>query len=413
MSLLKPRAWGVDRLVLLAPIEPTTTGNGLAMRAELFRCAAAAEFDVETVVVPVAGRLVEADSSATIVAVDADRARSGTLALATDSAWSDRLALASPFPQPARLASPGLVDEVARAVDGRGAVAVHVVRAYMAPLGIALGERLGARWTTLDLDDDDAAFASALGDLDAVRAYERLLRVFGPEFHGLSIASANEAANVGGRHGLAVDTIPNAVRVRVLPASRPIRAAGRETSLLFVGNLTYPPNVEAAEQLVGTILPALQDRLAGRVRVTLVGPHAGRLEHLRTDDVEVTGFVPSLEPFYASATMVVAPLRLGGGTRIKLLEAFAYGVPVVASSAAAAGLDVVDGRHLLLADDCDHSVVAIEAILTEEGLAPRLIDEAARLVRARYSFEVVVPAIRDFFARAEARARSGGVAPID
>lgn len=413
MSAGEPGAWGVDRLVLLAPIEPATTGNGLAMRAELFRCAAAVELDVETVVVPVAGRLVAADSRVTIVAVDAERARSGALALAADPAWSDRLALASPLPLPARLASPGLVDEVACAVDSSGTVAVHVVRAYMAPLGIALGERLGARWTTLDLDDDDAAFASAFGDLDAARAYERLLGVFGPEFHGLCAASADEAVSIGRRHRLAVDSLPNAVRVRGLPASRPVRAVSRETSLLFVSNLTYQPNVEAAEQLVGTILPALRDRLAGRVSVTLVGPHAGRLEHLRADDVEVTGFVPSLESFYASATVVVAPIRHGAGTRIKLLEAFAYGVPVVASSAAANGLEVVDGRHLLLADNCDEAVAAIEAILAEEGLAPRLIDEAGRLVRARYSFEVVAPAVRDFFARADARARSGQRATID
>ena len=98
------------------------------------------------------------------------------------------------------------------------------------------------------------------------------------------------------------------------------------------------------------------------------------------------------------------PLRLAAGTRIKLLEAFAHAVPVVASSAAAAGLEVADGRHLLLADDADGTAAAVAAVLTDAALAERLSGEAALLVAQRYSIDVVVPAVRDFYARAARRA---------
>jgi glycosyltransferase involved in cell wall biosynthesis len=124
-------------------------------------------------------------------------------------------------------------------------------------------------------------------------------------------------------------------------------------------------------------------------------------------DVELTGFVAELGPVYASADVVVVPLRSGGGTRIKLLEAFAYGVPVVASAAAAVGLEVSDARHLLLADDPDRTVAAVEAILTEESTARHLVEEARLLVQDRYQTDVVVPLIRGFFRRAAARGRGG------
>jgi glycosyltransferase involved in cell wall biosynthesis len=391
-----------ERLVVLAPIAPAATGNGLAMRAELFRRSAPAHVEVQTIVVPVAGGLGDPPpGDVVLVSPDPSSARAGTISLAADAGWSARLARAEPLPPPSRIASPGLVDEVVRAVGEGGRVAVHVVRSYMAPLGAAVRDRLGARWATLDLDEDDAAFASAFGDPETASAYERLLAVFAPSFDGLAAASAREAAMIGCRHGLVVEQLPNAVRIPAGPPPARDRASGGgPPSLLFVGNLTYQPNVDAAHLLVERILPAIRRRLARRVRVVLVGSHEGRLDHLRGDDVEVTGFVQDLEPLYASAAVAVVPLRAAGGTRIKLLEAFAHGLPVVASTAAAAGLEVAHGRHLLIADDCDQAVSSVEAVLTVERLAEQLADEASRLVRERYSLDVVIPVIRSFYERA-------------
>jgi polysaccharide biosynthesis protein PslH len=88
---------------------------------------------------------------------------------------------------------------------------------------------------------------------------------------------------------------------------------------------------------------------------------------------------------------VVVPISVGGGTRTKLLEAFAHRVPVVASPAAAAGLAVSDGRHLLLAEDPDRAATSIEAIVTQPAVAESLVEEAWRLVRDRYCTDVVVP----------------------
>ncbi|HLX31230.1 MAG TPA: glycosyltransferase family 4 protein [Gaiellaceae bacterium] len=371
----------VERLIVLAPIEPAPTGNGLAMRTDLFRRSAPAGTAVRTVVVPVAGR-----------------ARAGVAALLVDPRWRERLELANPLPRLARRASPGLVQEVADACAGEGSVALHVMRAYLAPLGIAVAERLDAAWVTLDLDDDDTALAASLGDAEEADAYDRLLGVFAPLFDGLCAASATEAEAIATRHRVTVTHVPNAVDVPEPPARRD--PAERPT-LLFVGNLTYEPNAEAARILVESILPRVRDRL-GDVHATLVGEHRPELRRLRGPSVEVTGFVPDLASVYRSADVVVAPLAHASGTRIKLLEAFAHGVPVVASPAAAAGLDVADARHLLLAADPDGAAAGIEAILTDPGLAERLAAEARRLVEERYSTGVVIPQIRSFFAQAAA-----------
>jgi glycosyltransferase involved in cell wall biosynthesis len=171
-------------------------------------------------------------------------------------------------------------------------------------------------------------------------------------------------------------------------------------SLLFIANLTYAPNVEAASLLVEAILPRIQTRLARRVRVTLVGHHHDELSRLARPHVELAGFVADLQPFYEAADVVVVPHAVGGGTRIKLLEAFAHRVPVVASPVAAAGLAVSDGCHLLLAEDPDQAAASIEALVTRPAVAQALVEEAWTLVRGRYCTDAVVPGLRRFLAHA-------------
>jgi glycosyltransferase involved in cell wall biosynthesis len=381
-----------ERLLLLAPIEPAPTGNGLAMRAELFRAAANSDFAVQTVVVPVAGQLPEGASGApgaVIAPADPVRARAAATTLIGDPVWRERLIRAGVLPSLARAASPGLADAVVEALTGPRPVGVHVMRSYLAPLGKAVAERLDARWITLDLDEDDAEFSTP----GESAAYERLLSVFAPLFDGLSAASAEEARAIGERHEVTVEHIPNAVAI-VPRAPRPHERANG--SLLFVGNLTYAPNVEAARVLVQDVLP----RLTRHARLALVGPRDERIARLAGPDVEITGFVPDLAPAYASADVVVAPLQRGAGTRIKLLEAFAHGVPVVASRAAAAGLEVSDGVHVLLADGPEETAMAVDALLADHSPGEKLARQAGRLLRDRYSTHVVIPTIRDFFARA-------------
>ena len=387
---------GQRRLVLLAPIEPASAGNGLAMRSELFRRAAAVDFEVEVVVVPVAGG---ACAPATIaVPPDAARARAGVRSLLAERVWRERLAGAGRLPRGARAASPGLVDALAQALGERRFDALHVMRAYLAPLGVALGERLGVPSRTLDLDDDDVAVLSSVyGERGEASAYERLIGVFGGLYGGLCAASPIDARAIAARQSLRVEHVPNAVEI----PPRRHTPAGAELRLLFVGNLTYLPNVQAAQALVNDVLPRLRERLGGRpLRVTLAGRARADVQRLASPSVRVLGFVDDLGELYTQADAVVAPLRGGGGTRIKLLEAFAHGVPVIATPAAAEGLTVADGRELLLGSDAEQIAGAVAALASDAALGARLVEHAGRLVRECYSHEAVIPRVRAFLAGA-------------
>lgn len=376
-------------LVVLAPIAPAPTGNGLAMRTDLFRRAASSEFDVRTIVVPVAGSLpTDVETSPHLTIARHAGTKADALRLFADPVWRDRLTRAGTLPT--RVASPALAEAVADAVGGP-VRALHVMRSYLAPLGAVVADLLDVAWATLDLDEDDAVLATS----EEAEAYDRLLATFGPLFDGLSAASAAEADAIGRRHGLDVACLPNAVDVPAETA-RPSRSTG---SLLFVGNLTYLPNLEASRTLVREVLPALRPS----ARVALVGLHDGRVDGLAAANVEVAGFVTDIAGAYAAADVVVAPLRAGAGTRLKLLEAFAHRVPVVATPVAAAGLDCEPGRHLLTAGDAAGLAAAVDRLLTDDALGRRLADAAYDLVCRRYSTDVVLPAIREFFDRAAGR----------
>ena len=152
----------------------------------------------------------------------------------------------------------------------------------------------------------------------------------------VTVASPVDAKRVRARdRRVLVETIPNFVRdVGPVPPS-----PGRD-HLLYVGNLTYGPNVDAARSLVEQVLPALR-QTRPQATVTLVGSYDARIADLaEVNGVTVVGQVPDVSDWYADADAVVVPLRLGSGTRIKVLEAFAHRRPVIATPAAVAGLEV-------------------------------------------------------------------------
>jgi glycosyltransferase involved in cell wall biosynthesis len=276
-------------------------------------------------------------------------------------------------------------------------VPLHVVRSYLAPLGLALAERLDAPWATLDLDDDDETLLRELGDDAEAAAYGRLIATFGPSYAWCALASDEEAQALAARTGLLCHAVPNAVALPRVSRPDPALDDG-PIGILLVGNLTYIPNIEAAESLVRRVVPALR-RLTDRpVTATLVGRFApgGSVEALaREDGVTLTGYVSDLDRYYAAASVAVVPLSSGAGTRIKLLEAFAHRVPVVCSSAARAGLAAIHERHLLVADSARQQARAVARLVEDAKLRAALVDEAAALVATDYSIDVVGRRLRE------------------
>jgi glycosyltransferase involved in cell wall biosynthesis len=122
----------------------------------------------------------------------------------------------------------------------------------------------------------------------------------------------------------------------------------------------------------------------------LVGPAADAVRELAArPGVEVTGAVPDMAPWLDAADVVAVPMRWGSGTRIKILEAFAHGIPVVSSTIGAEGLDAVDGTHLLLAEGADAFADACRRLLSDASLRLQLATAARSLYLDRYRWEPI------------------------
>jgi polysaccharide biosynthesis protein PslH len=210
-------------------------------------------------------------------------------------------------------------------------------------------------------------------DWRSVRAFERR---WIPRADAVTISSAGDLAVLE----RLVDemppatVVPNGVDVEAVR----FRDGPRDpATLLFVGGMSYPPNVHAAQELVRDVMPRLWTQRPD-ARLLLVGKEpAPDVRRLAGPRVTVTGAVPSVEAYLARATASVVPLRSGGGTRLKILEAMAAGVPVVTTAVGAEGLDLEAARDVLIAETPDELAAATLELL-ENGDRRREIAHAAR-----------------------------------
>ncbi len=166
-------------------------------------------------------------------------------------------------------------------------------------------------------------------------------------------------------------------------------------TVMFQGSFDYPPNSDAAAWLVREIAPQLRQRLPG-TRIRLVGQETAGVRALADEpDVTVTGLVPSMESELARADVVLVPLRMGSGTRLKILESFAHRVPVVSTTIGAEGIGAIDGVHLLIADTPGAMVEACQRLQSDPELRGRLVDEGQALFSNRFSQAAVAAPLRN------------------
>lgn len=161
-------------------------------------------------------------------------------------------------------------------------------------------------------------------------------------------------------------------------------ASPEPDTLVFVGLLTYRPNLDAITHFVRNVWPRIL-LLRPAARLTIVGYGRERdLARLRRPQVRVTGWVPDVRPYVRDAAVSIIPLRAGSGTRLKALESFSMAKAVVSTSLGCEGLEVDDGEHMLIADsDADFARATLE-VLRDPVLARRLGTAARGLVEDRY-----------------------------
>lgn len=200
-----------------------------------------------------------------------------------------------------------------------------------------------------------------------------------------------------------VSDVPTGVDTEFFrPNPEAVKKPGR---LVFTGSMDWMPNVDAIHFFVEQVLPLIRRQIPD-VKLTVVGRNPGKdlIElGLKDANITVTGRVDDVRPYIDGATAYIVPIRIGGGTRLKIYEAMAMEKPIVSTSVGAEGLPVRDGIELLLADTPDSFAKAVIRVLKDGELAGQIGKQAARMVRESYGWNGVAAKFADICQQADSQ----------
>jgi len=224
-------------------------------------------------------------------------------------------------------------------------------------------------------------------ELKAFRQCALCFAVSDQEREEIAGYARNDAKVVTAANGVDPERFP--FRLREKPGKK----------ILFLGGMDYLPNLDAAQHFLTDIFPIVRGK-EPEARVLLVGRELGKLgELLRLPGVEAHESVPEVLPWFYEADVLAVPLRQGAGTRIKVLEAMAAGLPVVTTSKGCEGIAAEEGRELLVADAKEAFAEGVLQVLERPELGKILAENARRLVMERYRWENTAEVIENLLGR--------------
>ena len=410
------------RLLFIAPAMPARGGNGLAMRLGLFLEGLARVADIDLVILPISGPVNEVSPLCVSLGIrptviPANRADDThfRLIMGLPDADARRRAFAAyGRPSLAAFLTVPAIAALRRHIEGRHYDGVHLSRSYLLPL-LDVWPGHDRSFISVDLDEDDVTTLQRISGLHRVRgeeeralwdeleaaAFDRLLRRCLPLVSMAFISSSHEKGKIESRQPeIKIEVIPNGVSIP--PGIHGVRTNASNSNLLFVGGFGYLPNLDAALWLTQTIWPRLIERTPSGLVLTLVGSGApASLQNAAcSEGIELAGAAADLQPFYRRATLALVPIRAGGGTRLKILEAAAHLVPVVSTTAGAEGLELRDGQHLWIGDGDAGFTQACLAALSRPDERRRRAEVAAEIVESLYNRERIAAGLGDRMAAA-------------
>jgi glycosyltransferase involved in cell wall biosynthesis len=205
-------------------------------------------------------------------------------------------------------------------------------------------------------------------------------------------------------------------RISIVPTGVDLEAYRQQSSndatspvVVFTGSMDWEANIDGVEYFCAEIWPRVLNSVPGaRFRIVGRNPHR-RVRALASDSIEVTGSVPSVIDYMKDAAVFVVPLRIGGGTRLKIYEAMAMGKAVVSTSVGAEGLDVEDGRDIMLADTTPSFADSIIKLLCDTD-ARKQFETAATRLAARFDWSVIADRFEEVLAESTKLANKAGAA---
>ena len=219
--------------------------------------------------------------------------------------------------------------------------------------------------------------------------------------HVLAVSEADAVA-LRTQCGVIATVLPNGIDMATYKPGLAAAEGMGAAALVFTGTMDYRPNVDAVLWFARHVLPRIRSQVP-EAHLWVVGqrPHR-RLESLRREaGITLTGRVESTLPYIAGAAVYVAPLRMGGGTRLKLLEAMALERAVVATRLGAEGFPLRGGRELLLADEPERFAQAVVSLLRDPARRRALGQAGRRFVQARYDWSALIPRLEEVYPSGE------------
>ena len=228
--------------------------------------------------------------------------------------------------------------------------------------------------------------------------FQRYEQVLSPKFDAVTCTSDIDAA-VFQQHCAedVIEIIPNGVDVAHY---QPDFSAEAPAHLIYIGSMDWYPNEDAVSFFADEVLPQIHTEVPD-VKFSIVGGNpSARVQKLaKKEGIVVTGRVPEIKPYFAEATVFVVPLRIGSGTRLKILEALAMGKAIVSTSVGAEGLDLKDGEEIFIADEPTAFAEAVTRLLKDPSLRRRIGESGRARVEQDYDWRSISEKLHQLYTK--------------
>lgn len=204
-------------------------------------------------------------------------------------------------------------------------------------------------------------------------------------------------------------------RIEVVPTIHELRQRGKpfddREGLLFIGNLAHRPNDDAVLFFMREVYPRLRQKLAS-VRLDIIGDQpSAAIAAYNSEDVQIRGYVPDVEPYLNERRVFIAPLRFGAGIKGKVGEAMAHGIPVVTTSIGAEGFGLTNEFDVMIADDPESFATAVQQLYSQKELWQRVVDNSRLRIEKDFTPEVIAKAINNSIKESFANQPAGASPP--
>lgn len=266
-----------------------------------------------------------------------------------------------------------------------------------------------AVWTIVERMGQNAPiFLKAIAKLEAdrIKNYEGMITTSFE--HTLAVSESDSQALMEAAVAYNSDVIPNHIPITIIPIAvntheiQPINRMAGSTNIITLGTLHYPPNADGIRWFIKEVFPIIKQQLP-EATLTIIGKNPPndfiQITRQKPESITVTGYVPDLTPYLEEAGVMVVPVRAGGGMRVRILEAFARGMPVVTTTIGIEGIEACPGEEVLIVDEPTEFADAVVNLIKDDELQDKLASKGRKLAETQYDWQVILKKMDKIYSR--------------